>query len=729
MSHSVSDAAAGDSIENQGVVLGTWGAEFTLRLLPSGVAVLTLEVPGRANTLSTEIIGHFSQALDAVQKDARIKALIFRSGKKDHFAYGADVKEIAQFGSEEVARRSSANGHKVYQQVLDITKPTLVAVHGPCLGGGLELALCFDKRICSNAKETVFAMPEVTLGVIPGLGGTQRLPRLIGVKPALEMILFGHSLSVEQALKANLVDESVEVSGLMQRAESLALALCSTQTPEDKLQVRYTNCFEPGTMSAEERTKIDGTIKTLERILKMRVTHHYPAPLLALETVKFGVEHGLAAGIEKETGHFGELASSDVARNLIALAFHKEIARQSANRTLSQVGGIASMGVVGAGTMGKGIAESSLKAGIAVRVKTSGTEKARAEADRLNTKGYKAVAQAAASDADLSECELVIESVYENLDTKKQVLQGLSRALSHKPGAVLATNTSSIPLSQLSQFVENKANFLGLHFFNPVDKMPLVEVIPQSQTSPDVQKRALAFLAQTGKVPILVKDSPGFLVNRLLACLLLDALRIADEGVPVDWIETAARDFGLPLPPFEMFDELSWEIAMSVAYYMRESFGERFAVPPLVPKALALGLQGKKTGAGCYTWTGNKRGALNPVFLATANVKTSSEPLDETNRSMILNRIFLPMIDEAARCLEEHVVRKPRDIDLAVIIGLGFPPYTGGLLKYADSLGIDSIVDSLTAIYEAHDPPGRTISGMLAGMKNTARGFYGAARE
>ena len=729
MSQTVPGMDECDAIANQGTLLGTWGAEFTLRLLPSGVSVLTLEVPGRANTLSTEIIGHFSQALDAVQKDARIKALIFRSGKKDHFAYGADVKEIAQFGSEEVAHRSSSNGHKVYQQVLDITKPTLVAVHGRCLGGGLELAICFDKRICSNAKETVFAMPEVTLGVIPGLGGTQRLPRLIGVKPALEMILFGHPLSVEQALKANLVDESVEVSGLMQRAESLALELCSAQKPEGKLQVRYRNCFEPGTMPAQERARIDGTIKTLERILKMRVTHHYPAPLLALETVKFGVENGLAAGIKKEVGHFGELASSDVARNLIALAFHKEIAQQSANRTLGQVGGIQSLGVVGAGTMGKGIAETSLKAGIAVRVKTSSAEKTQAEAERLNAKGYKAVAQPAVSDADLSDCDLIIESVYENLDTKKEVLQSLSHALMHKPRTVLATNTSSIPLSRLGEFVQNKANFLGLHFFNPVDKMPLVEVIPQSQTSPEVKKKALAFLAQTGKVPILVKDSPGFLVNRLLACLLLDALRIADEGVPINWIETAARDFGLPLPPFELFDELSWEIAMSVAYYMRESFGERFAVPPLVPKALALGLQGKKTGAGCYTWTGNKKGALNPVFLAAANVKTSSEPLDEANRSMILNRIFLPMIDEAARCLEEHVVRKPRDIDLAVIIGLGFPPYTGGLLKYADSQGIDSIVDNLTAIYERHDPPGRTISGMLTGMKNTTRGFYGAARE
>ncbi len=655
------------------------------------------------------------------------RRLIFRSGKADHFAYGADIKEIAQFGSEAVARRSSANGHKVYQQVLDITKPTVVAIHGPCLGGGLERALCFDKRIASNARETTFAMPEVTLGVIPGLGGTQRLPRLIGVKRALEMILFGQALSVEQALKNGLVDENTDATSLMARAEALALALCGSQQPQDKLQSRYTARFAPGSVPEQERAQIESTIKTLERILKMRVTHHYPAPLLALDTVKFGIEQGLAAGIEKEIGHFGELASSDVARNLIALAFHKEIAQQSANRTLSQVGGTASLGVVGAGTMGKGIAETALKAGVAVRVKTSSAAKAQAEAERLNARGTLAVAQAAASEADLSDCELIIEPVYENLDTKKAVLQALSAALAHKPGAVLATNTSSIPLSRLSEFVGHKPHFLGLHFFNPVDKMPLVEVSPQSQTSAEVQKKALAFLAQIGKVPILVKDSPGFLVNRLLACLLLEALRMADEGVPINWIETAARDFGLPLPPFELFDELSWEIAMSVAFYMRESFGDRFAVPPLVPKALALGLQGKKTAAGCYTWSGNKRGALNPVFLAAAEVKTSSEPLDDVNRGMILNRIFLPMIDEAARCLEGKVVRKPRDIDLAVIIGLGFPPYTGGLLKYADALGIDNVASNLATLYAKHAPR-RNMSSLLAKMQAAHRGFYGAAK-
>lgn len=728
MSQITLDKNNDQAIVHDGTILGAWGAELSLSLLPSQVAVLTLNVPGRANTLSTEIIGNFSKALDMVQEDPQIKALIFRSGKKDHFAFGADIKEISQFGTKDVAARMSRNGHKSYLQVMQITKPTVAVVHGPCLGGGLELAICYDKRICSDSASTIFGLPEVTLGVIPGLGGTQRLPRLIAMKQALEMILLGQTITVEDALKLGLVDECVPQEKLMERAEELLLELIKTQKPEDKLLVAVESRFEKGKLSPEEEKQIASAFKTFERILKMRVSHHYPAPHQALETIKYGFEHGLSKGIEKEIDVFAQLASSEVARNLISFSFNKEIAVQSAARTLSQAGGIQELGVIGAGTMGKGICEVSMKSGINVSIKSSNQKKTQDEAERLNSKGHKAQANASPTYEHLSDCQLIIESVYENLDVKQQVLKDLSCATKDKPDTIIATNTSSIPLGKLSEFVDKKENFLGLHFFNPVDRMPLVEVIPSEKTTPAIQKKATAYLSQIGKIPVVVKDSPGFLVNRLLTCLLIDAVRMADEGMPVNWIDTAASDFGMPIPPFELFDELSWDIGGSVAYYMYESFGERFASPPMVAKALNLGFQGKKTDAGCYLWKDGKKGGINPEFLKGAEVKTSEEALDETTRKVILDRLFLAMIDEAARCLEEKVVRKAKDIDLAIIIGIGFPPFRGGLLKYADTLGIDYIYETLSTIYEKHEPK-REISKLLTEMKSTARGFYKAAAE
>ena len=343
-----------EAIAQDGVILGAWGPELTLSLLPSQVGVLTLNVPGRANTLSTEIIGNFSKALTMAEKEDQIKALIFRSAKADHFAYGADIKEISQFGTEEVAANHSRHGHKTFQQNLNITKPTVVAIHGPCLGGGLELALCYDKRICSDSPTTMFGLPEVTLGVVPGLGGTQRLPRKIPMKQALEVILMAQTLNVEEALKYTLVDESVALEDLMKRAEEVALELCHSQKPEDKQQYKYEQKYSKETITQEESKQIASALKTFERILKMRVSENYPAPYLAIETIKCGLENGLSEGLQKEIESFGKLASSAVARNLIAFSFNKEIAVQSANRSLSQVGGIKELGVIGAGTKGGG---------------------------------------------------------------------------------------------------------------------------------------------------------------------------------------------------------------------------------------------------------------------------------------------------------------------------------------------------------------------------------------
>lgn len=700
-------------------LLGSWGKELNLTVRDSQVGYLTLNVPGRANTLTSEIIDYIDHAIDLAAR-SDLKGLVFASSKHDIFIAGADIKEILTVKEDSVARSLAERGHAVFKKILALPFPTVSAIHGICLGGGLEFILCSDGRLATPAPHTLIGLPEVNIGLIPGLGGTQRLTARVGLKSALDFILSGEPKSSEECLSIGLIDELVEEEKLFDRAEEMVLALAATDFDRKKLREERARAMEEADGGEKKRQML---LKTSERVIRIRTGGHYPAPKLVLEVIRTGLEQGEEKGFAAEIDGFAKMAVSNIAKNMINVYFTREMAAQTALRALEKSAPISELGILGSGVMGKGVAETAINAGLSVVIRGSSDEKSEAEAERLTRRLHEesGASVIAAEDMDrLSKADIIIESVNEDLKLKKELIGKLELAES----TILATNTSSFSIAEIASFSNRPENVLGLHFFSPVDRMPLVEVITHEGTDAGVQRRATGLIGRLGKVPIVVKDSPGFLVNRLLCIFLLEASRMLDEKVPLNWIDSVSTKFGMPMGAFELCDELGWELITSVARLLHDKFGERMLPPAVMDRAMTMGIDGKKTNAGCYLWAdSNRKLSINQDFIEKADVRTSDEPVNETTALEIQDRLILPMIDEAARCLEEKVVRKARDIDLAIIIGAGFPPFRGGLLRYADELGIDYVVDGLDRIYTKHEPK-RTVSSMLLEMQQAGRKFY-----
>jgi len=704
---------------NEETLLGSWGKELNLTVRDSQVGYLTLNVPGRANTLTSEIIDYIDHAIDLAAR-SDLKGLVFASSKHDIFIAGADIKEILTVKEDSVARSLAERGHAVFKKILALPFPTVSAIHGICLGGGLEFILCSDGRLATPAPHTLIGLPEVNIGLIPGLGGTQRLTARVGLKSALDFILSGEPKSSEECLSIGLIDELVEEEKLFDRAEEMVLALAATDFDRKKLREERARAMEEADGGEKKRQML---LKTSERVIRIRTGGHYPAPKLVLEVIRTGLEQGEEKGFAAEIDGFAKMAVSNIAKNMINLYFTREMAARTALRALEKSAPISELGILGSGVMGKGVAETAINAGLSVVIRGSSDEKSEAEAERLTRRLHEesGASVIAAEDMNrLSKADIIIESVNEDLKLKKELIGKLELAES----TILATNTSSFSIAEIASFSNRPENVLGLHFFSPVDRMPLVEVITHEGTDAGVQRRATGLIGRLGKVPIVVKDSPGFLVNRLLCIFLLEASRMLDEKVPLNWIDSVATKFGMPMGAFELCDELGWELITSVARLLHDKFGERMLPPAVMDRAMTMGIDGKKTNAGCYLWEdSNRKLSINQDFIEKADVRTSDEPVNETTAMEIQDRLILPMIDEAARCLEEKVVRKARDIDLAIIIGAGFPPFRGGLLRYADELGIDYVVDGLDRIYTKHEPK-RTVSSMLLEMQQAGRKFY-----
>ncbi len=715
----------------QEVTTGSWGRELTLVRRPSGVSILTLNTPGGVNALSSDVLNRCGQSLDFIAADSETRAVVFTSSKPDIFVAGADIREISKFDDRAVAYDLSRRGVATFEKLLALNMPVIAAINGICLGGGLELALCCNKRIATREPSTQLGLPEVNLGLVPGLGGTQRLRQLIGLKPAVEMILSAEPVHSRKALELGLVDELVELEDLIDRAEELALKMLA-----ERFDPRtYWQSLEESSLERDGgEKKRDSIIKMSERAVRMRTKGFYQAPGMALEVIKEGLNNGIAAGLRKEAEAFADLSTTSSAKNLISVYFTKEMASQTAQRAINKYGKIERIGIVGGGHMGSGIAEQALAGGIDVSILDASKERTEDAVQRLRKRQEARIASeparkrtpqvnAAESYQELKDMQFVIEAVFEDRELKAKIVK--EAASSTGANTLLASNTSSLAISDLAALTSQPDRVIGLHFFNPVDRMPLVEVITHEATSADTLRRAMALVGQIGKVPIAVKDSPGFLVNRLLAGLLMEAARTTDEGTPLNWLEQSLTDFGLPMGALALFDELGWGLASSVARLLNEKFGERFTTPSLMSRCLELGLDGKRSGAGFYKYdAAERRLELDRELLDKLGVAYTDKPLDEETRKRLLDRLLLPMVDEAARCLEEKVVRKARDLDLAIIIGAAFPPFRGGLLRYADELGIPYVVNNLERIYSECEPK-RQVSDLLKQMHTVGRRFYG----
>lgn len=688
-------------------------AAFTSRI-ENGTAVVTFDLPGApVNTLSSSVSAEFSTLLERLLRDNGVRAIVLRSGKPDNFIAGADIEEFAALDSEEEAATLSGEAQAVMDRVALSPKPVIAAIHGACLGGGFELALACQWRIATDHPKTQIGLPEVQLGIIPAAGGTQRLPRLVGVRAALDMILAGKSEPAARAYRLGMVDELVPPSILLDVALRAA----------DRLV----------TLGPARRTRIGGMTALLldrnpvgRRLVYNKARHrvmqktggNYPAPVAAFEAVRTGLERGIRSGLRAERDAFGKLAVSDVSRRLVDIFFATTALKKDDGvppGTVGEVAPVRRIAVVGAGFMGAAIAGTAVvKARVEARLKDAdlvrvgrGIRSALRILDqqltrrRLSTPEHARLASLVSGAADFSgfhRVDLVVEAVFEDLQVKRDVLADVETVVT--PDTIFASNTSTIPIADIAEGAQRPQNVLGMHFFSPVEKMPLLEVIPHAGTAPQCVVRAVRFGRKMGKTVIVVADSPGFWVNRILLPYLNEAGLLLEEGVPIDLIDRTMTRFGFPVGPVTLLDEVGLDVGLKAGKVMHEKFGARLEPASILARMVDAGRQGRKNGKGFYRYAdGRKQGVDEGVYQVLGIT-----PRDDAAPTMVQQRLVYAMLNEAAMAADEGVVRSPRDGDIGAVFGIGFPAFRGGPLRMVDDLGAARVVQLLRSLEASHGP-------------------------
>lgn len=678
--------------------------DMQLDVLDSGIACISINLRGnKVNTLGRESMNELSDILTRVKSDTKIKGLVISSGKHDSFIAGADVKEIQQIQSRSLndAYEASKLGKELFKQIAGLPYNTVAAINGDCLGGGTELALACKYRVASkNAK---IGLPETQLGFIPGWGGCVRLPKLIGVARALEMIMSGKVLSAREAQKYGLVNLITESDKLLSEAMRVAregAPLSITMSSQEKIQqiLLETNPFG---------LKIMRDIAYKGMMAKTK--GKYPAVKEALNVIIKSASVPEGKAFEIESAAFAQLAMTQVSRNLVGIFFAQQESKKLPVK-LADNQKICTVGVLGAGVMGAGIAQVAAKAGYKVIVKDVKQEfvdKGKAtitklfsglvERRKMSQEEMDTIMKSMVFTTDyapLSDCDLVIEAVIEDLEAKKKVLAELEAVISKD--FVFASNTSSLSITKMAEAARKPASVVGVHFFNPVHKLPLVEIVKARQTDKETVALAMSFAMKLGKTTVVTGDAPGFVVNRILAPYMREAAVLAEQGVPIEDIDKAMKAFGMPMGPMALLDEVGLDIAGKVVHVMYDALGDRFAEPGLMKAIRDLKLLGKKGGKGIYLYgEKDKPAGVNPDL--QAQIKAQPKKLQ---KSQIQDRLVLLMLNEAARILEEAIVEEPSQLDLAIIFGTGFAPFEGGILRYADSQGIRTLCDKLELLAE-----------------------------
>ena len=695
----------------------------------SRIWVLAFDLPGeKVNKLSKTVIQQFDillSRLEAMGSKHEIDALVLVSRKPGNFIAGADIEMIQAAKTADEAEALSRMGQKLLDRWEDLSFPTVAAVNGAALGGGCEFCLGSSAIVMSNDSSAKIGLPEVLLGLVPGMGGCVRLPRKVGLATAFDLILTGKTLSGERALKAGLIEACLPKENF----EDAALRWTRTHLSSLRAGKRLAREPKLGGMggalgSMLEKSPMKAMIfKKAKDSVMAQTKGKYPAPLEAIDIIcSTGGTYGSKLrgserdqAMEREAKGFGRLAVSEVSKNLIRLFFLTEEVKKSkglsAGKT-AQARTIENAAVLGAGVMGGGIAELFAEKEIFIRMKdlnvkalsvgiqaASRVLQRQVQKKKINPRQMLQKLNHISPTVDYSgfnKTDLVIEAIVENLEIKKKVFQELESQI--KPTCLVASNTSSLSVSEMQKVFKNPERFVGMHFFNPVHRMPLVEVIKGEKTSDEAVSTIFQLCKRIGKTPIVVKDSPGFLVNRLLSPYLNESVYLLAEGVSIPELDRVFLEFGMPMGPAELIDEVGIDVAEKVAHVMHEAFGDRLLPATLNQKLVSQERLGKKAGKGLYQYTGSKKvKEFDPQVYAILGITPSKNPVEDEE---ILERCLLPMINEAARCLEEGVVTSSSEVDLGMIMGTGFPPFRGGLLRYADSLGMSRIVDRLRK-YEA----------------------------
>ncbi len=684
---------------------------FQLARRDEGVAVITIDLPGESqNTLKAEFVGEAHALLDHLERDADLQGIVFISGKSGSFIAGADIHMLQACRSAAEATELSKAGQRFFDRLEHCKVPIVAAIDGACLGGGLELALACHGRVCTDQPKTALGLPEVMLGVLPGGGGTQRLPRLIGIPAALGLMLTGKHLNAQKARRMGLVDEVAPTPILLQTAVALALQLRQQRRAGRKISGLFS--LKGLTRLALEDNPLGRRLlfqKAREQTLS-KTKGHYPAPLRIIDCVEIGASQGFKKGLEAEAQGFGKLAVTPQARQLMNLYFASTALKKESGVADAHVQPrpVRKIGVLGAGLMGAGISYVTTdKAQTPVRLKDkepAGLNRGLAHIDRLIHKRLqrRSLTPFAAGQArrritptlDFSgfqNVDLVIEAVFEDLNLKQQMVADVEAHC--PPTAIFATNTSSIPVAKIAEAAQRPENVVGMHYFSPVEKMPLLEVIAAPQTAPEVVATAVEFGRRQGKTVIVVQDGAGFYVNRILAPYMNEAGYLLNEGVAIDVIDQALTQFGFPIGPFALLDEVGIDVGSKIGPILHAAFGERMKPAGSAEKLLADGRYGRKNKKGFYLYEGVKKGE-KPVDKSVYPL-LGVDGSKAVEASEIVERCVLVMLNEAARCCAEGMIRSPRDGDIGAVFGIGFPPFLGGPFRYADSLGIAALVEKL----------------------------------
>ena len=673
-----------------------------------GLAWVRLDQPGRpVNVLSSDLIAAFDRVLGELEKGPA-KAAIIISDKPGVWIAGADIEEFGRLRSAADGERLSRTGHDLLARLERLPIPVVAAIDGAALGGGLEVALACTYRIATDSPKTKLGLPEVQLGILPGAGGTQRLPRLVGLRAALDLMLTGRQLDARRARRIGLVDEMVPGAALERIAAEVARALIAgRKQPRSGRAKGSPQWIEnlPGMRAVILRKAREGV---------MEKTHGlYPAPLRILDVVGAGLDLPLERALPLEAKAFGELSVTPESRGLAHVFLASTAAKNDAQLPGDpQPREVERVAVVGAGFMGAGIAVVSAESGGRVRLKDVTPEaaaKGHATAVASLTKRarkrrrpqHEIIAlvdriEATAEYTGFGNADLVVEAVFEDIDLKHGVLREIESASAED--VVLGSNTSTIPIATLAEAVSRPQNVIGLHFFSPVEKMPLLEIIVTPDTDPVVAATSHRWAKRIGKTPVIVNDGPGFYVNRILGPYMNEAALLLEEGVQIEAVDQAMTGWGFPVGPLTLFDEVGLEVALKSGRILQEAFGERIQPNRVVPKLVEDGRMGRKNGRGFYRYQdGKKAGPDASVYALIGSPQRSSPSAQE-----IQNRLALGMINEAVRCLEDGVLRSPRDGDVGAVMGIGFPPFRGGPFWYIDQVGAGEIVRRLRELEGAH---------------------------
>ncbi|MEH6709701.1 MAG: fatty acid oxidation complex subunit alpha FadJ [Paraglaciecola polaris] len=674
---------------------------FTLTKREDGIAILSMDVPGETmNTLKVEFGDQVNDMLDQIQSDNDIKGVVIISGKDNSFVAGADISMLASCQSAVDAEAIGKGGQAVFQRIEDMSIPFVAAIHGPALGGGLELALACHARVCSDDNKTQLGLPEVQLGLLPGSGGTQRLPRLISVQQAMKMMLTGVSVRAKQAKKYGIVDDMVPRSILLDVAIEMAKKPKPTRKPV-KLDVMGTFL---------ERTPMGRKLmfKQARKQTQAKTLGNYPSPERIIDCIETGLEKGIQQGMALEAKHFGHLVMTPESAALRSLFFATTEMKKEHGIEGVAPKKLKKIGVLGGGLMGGGIAfVTATKANLPARIKdirSDGIAHAMQYSyDILNKKVKRRFMLHSDMQKQLSRLtgaidyvgfentDVVIEAVFEDLGLKQNMVADVEEHCAQH--TIFASNTSSIPIAQIAANAQRPENVIGLHYFSPVDKMPLAEVIAHEGTSDETISTTVELAKKQGKTPIVVKDGAGFYVNRILAPYMNESAEILLSGEPIDQIDKALVKFGFPVGPIKLLDEVGIDVGTKISPILVAQFGERFNSAPGFDKLLADDRKGKKNKRGFYNYEGKKPGKdVDESVYDLLGVTPNSRLSDNT----IAERCVLLMLNEAAMCLDEGVVRCARDGDIGAIFGIGFPPFLGGPFRYMDTLGIKHIVERLT---------------------------------